>query len=118
MARYHRKSEPVSSHREYTALSKRDRYRVRLLAGLLRVGIALDRTYRRSVDRVHASVDDAVAQIDVEVADGTDVDIELFTARRSADLLAQALGRKVEFRVVETGSARHRHPSFNSSHQR
>ena len=118
VARYHRKSEPVSSHREYTALSKRDRYRVRLLAGLLRVGIALDRTYRRSVDRVHASVDDAVVQIDVEVADGTDVDIELFTARRSADLLAQALGRKVEFRVVETGAARHRHPSFNSSHQR
>ena len=118
VARYHRKSEPVSSHREYTALSKPDRFRVRLLAGLLRVGIALDRTYRRSVDRVHASVDEQMVRIDVHVANDTDVDIELFTARRSADLLAEALGRRVEFRVVETGATRQRHPSFNSSHQR
>ena len=114
VARYHRKSEPVSSHREYTALSKQDRFRVRLLAGLLRVGIALDRTYRRSVDRVHASVDDSVVRIDVEVAEGTDVDIELFTARRSADLLAEALGRSVEFRVADkdVDRQRRRHPTY------
>ena len=115
VARYHRKREPVSSHREYTALSEPDRYRVRLLAGLLRVGIALDRTYRRSVDRVHASVDEQMVRIDVHVSNDTDVDIELFTARRSADLLAEALHRRVEFRVVETGATRQRHPSFNSS---
>ena len=114
VARYHRKSEPVSSHREYTALSKQDRFRGRLLAGLLRVGIALDRTYRRSVDRVHASVDDSVVRIDVEVAEGTDVDIELFTARRSADLLAEALGRSVEFRVADkdVDRQRRRHPTY------
>ena len=82
VARYHRKSRPVSSHREYTALSKPDRRRVRVLAGLLRVGIALDRTYRRSVERVHASVSEGAVTIDVETAAGTDVDIELFTARR------------------------------------
>ena len=115
VARYHRKSEPVPSHRDFTALSKQGRYRVRVLAGLLRVGIALDRTYRRSVDRVHATVEDGAVRIDVEVADGTDVDIELFTARRSADLLAKALGRTIEFRVVETGAPRHRHPSSNST---
>ena len=111
VARYHRKREPVPSHREYTALSKQDRYRVRVLAGLLRVGIALDRTYRRAVERVHASVEDGIVRVDVEAAEGIDVDIELFTARRNADLLAKTLGRSVEFRGVGTGAARHRHPS-------
>ena len=113
VARYHRKSRPVSSHREYTALSKPDRRRVRVLAGLLRVGIALDRTYRRSVERVHASVSEEAVSIDVETAAGTDVDIELFTARRSASLLADALGRTVDFRVVDTSPERQRrnHPA-------
>ena len=114
VARYHRKREPIPEHREYAALTKRDRKRVRVLAGLLRVGIALDRTYRRAVERVHASVDEASVRIDVEVAAGTDVGIELFTARRSARLLADALGRSVEFNVVETDTDRRRHPSFSS----
>ena len=117
VARYHRKREPVSSHREFTALSKPDRRRVRILAGLLRVGIALDRTYRRTVDRVHASVCEDSATIDVEVSGGADVDIELFTARRSAGLLAEALGRAIVFRVVETGADRRRHPSLNSTYE-
>ena len=114
VARYHRKREPVSSHDEYAALRKRDRYRVRVLAGLLRVGIALDRTYRRSVERVHASVDEASVRIDVEVAAGADVGIELFTARRSAQLLADALGRDVEFQVAEASPPKQRrnHPSL------
>ena len=115
VARYHRKRRPVSSHREYMALAESDRRRVRVLAGLLRVGIALDRTYRRAVERVHASVSDEAVVIDVKVAPGTDVDIELFTARRSAELLAGALGRAVDFRTVETGADRRRHPSFNSA---
>ena len=113
VARYHRKSRPVSSHREYVALSKPDRRRVRVLAGLLRVGIALDRTYRRAVERVHASVSEGAVTIDVETAAGADVDIELFTARRSSALLAEALGRTIEFSVVETSSERQRrnHPA-------
>ena len=114
VARYHRKREPVSSHREFTALSKPDRRRVRILAGLLRVGIALDRTYRRTVARVHACVCEDSVTIDVEVSGGADVDIELFTARRNAGLLAEALGRAIVFRVVETGADRRRHPSLNS----
>ena len=83
-----------------------------------RVGIALDRTYRRAVERVHASVSDGAVVIDVEVAPGAAVDIELFTARRSADLLADALGRTVDFRVVETGADRRHHPSLNSTLRR
>ena len=114
VARYHRKSRPVSSHAEYMALSKPDRRRVRVLAGLLRVGIALDRTYRRAVERVHAQVSNGAVVIDVETAEGADVDIELFTARRSSALLAEALERTVEFNVAESSTKRQRrnHPAF------
>ena len=114
VARYHRKSQPNPSHAEFMALSKADRRRVRVLAGLLRVGIALDRTYRRAVERVHASVDDDSVTVDVEVPAGTDIAIELFTASRSAELLGDALGRGVEFCVTETEASRQRanHPAL------
>ena len=124
VARYHRKSEPLPSHSEYIALNKTDRYRVRVLAGLLKVGIALDRTYRRIVQRVHASVtedsptedsptddsptDDAL-RIDVEVAEGADAGIEVFSAQRSASLLARALELPVRFEVVTATTAQQRH---------
>ncbi len=101
VARYHRKSEPRPRHANYIKLSEADRYRVRVLAGLLRVGIALDRTYRRAVHRLHATVEHDTVHVEVDVAEGVGVEIELFTARRSAGLLADALGRRIEFRVVE-----------------
>ena len=116
VARYHRKREPAASHTEYTTLNRADRYRVRVLAGLLRVGIGLDRTYRRAVQQVHTSVDDSSITIDVEVEEGVDVDIELFTARRSAGLLEEALGRRVDFRVVvnSTSQRQSSHPVYSS----
>ena len=100
VARYHRKAEPLPTHVEFTALDAADRHRVRVLAGLLRVGIALDRTYRRAVQRVHATVDDDSVRVDAEADDDVNVNIELFTAGRSAALLAHALGREISFQAV------------------
>ena len=99
VARYHRKRAPRKSHAPWAALSRPDRRRVRVLAGLLRVGIALDRTYRRAVRQVRASCDVNGEPIRVEVvrADGLDAEIELFTAKGRSDLLAAALGRDIEF---------------------
>ena len=118
VARYHRKSEPRKSHPEFMALRLDERRRVRVMAGLLRVGIALDRTYRRAVERVSASVTDDALMVDLEVAEGISVEIERFSARSRAGLLADALGRSVDFRVVAasgpTGgraAAAQRHPA-------
>ncbi|MDE0138225.1 MAG: Ppx/GppA phosphatase family protein [bacterium] len=118
VARYHRKSAPRKRHSSFRALSRSDRLKVRLLAGMLRVGIALDRTYRRAVECVHARFTGEALTIDVEAADGMDVEIEVFSARARASLLADALGRPVEFRMREPcgapggrAGARQRHPS-------
>ena len=48
VARYHRKSNPRTKHPEFKALDDADRQRVRVLAGILRIAIGLDRTYRRA----------------------------------------------------------------------
>ncbi|MXZ67466.1 MAG: Ppx/GppA family phosphatase [Acidimicrobiia bacterium] len=118
VARYHRKSAPRRRHARFRALRRSDRRKVRLLAGLLRVGIGLDRTYRRAVETVHARVAGDTIAIDVEPADCVDVEIELFSAKARSSLLADALGHPVEFRMSEPcgppggrAGARRRHPS-------
>lgn len=105
VARYHRKSAPRKSHLSFAGLDRGDQRRVRLLAGLLRVGIALDRTYRRVVRRVTAADDDRGLRIEVHTAAGADAELELFTARDRCTLLADALDRPVRFEVVEAGAA-------------
>ena len=119
VARYHRKSAPRKRHSSFRALSRSDRRKVRLLAGMLRVGIGLDRTYRRAVECVHARFTGDTLTIDVEAADGLDTDIEMFSAQARSSLLSDALGRSVEFRMVEAcgapggrAGARQRHPSY------
>lgn len=118
VARYHRKSAPRRRHSRFRALRRSDRHKVRLLAGLLRVGIALDRTYRRAVECVHARFTGDTLTIDVEAADGMDIEIEMFSARARSSLLAEALNCTVEFGMSEScvapggkAGARQRHPS-------
>ncbi len=50
MARYHRKSTPKSTHADFAALPDEAQHVIRVLAGILRIGVALDRT-RTSVVR-------------------------------------------------------------------
>lgn len=100
VARYHRKSSPRNKHAEFAALDPDDQQRVRVLAGLLRIAIALDRTYRRSVERVTASLDHDLT-IFLTTATDADVELELFTARERAGLLSLALGTTIEFVVDE-----------------
>ena len=110
VARYHRKAEPSASHPEWSALAGPDRRRVEVLAGLLRVGIALDRTYRHAVQRVHATSSATGVVVEVVRTEEADVGIELFTARRSVNLLAKALERDVEFRAVDADATQNRMP--------
>ena len=70
-----------------------DQQRVRLLAGVLRVAIALDRTRQRAVGGVHAEVGPDEVQVLVKIADGADASLELYTAQERSGLLADALGR-------------------------
>jgi exopolyphosphatase/guanosine-5'-triphosphate,3'-diphosphate pyrophosphatase len=100
VARYHRKSAPKKKHAEFAALGKDDQRRVRVLAGILRVAVGLDRNHAGRVAAVTAvtGTDDALV-IEATPADDRDIDLELYSANERSELLTEALGRGVE--VVE-----------------
>jgi exopolyphosphatase/guanosine-5'-triphosphate,3'-diphosphate pyrophosphatase len=100
VARYHRKSAPRRKHPEFAALGREDQRRVRVLAGLLRVAVGLDRNHAARVASVTAApAGDGPLVIEVTPADGQDVSLEMYAATARSGLLAEALGTPVE--VVE-----------------
>jgi exopolyphosphatase/guanosine-5'-triphosphate,3'-diphosphate pyrophosphatase len=96
VARYHRKSAPKPTHPEFAALDAEDQHTVRVLAGLLRIAIALDRTHEQRVGSVSATVSKRAIEIEAVAADGADVSLELWTANERTALLAETLGRTVK----------------------
>ena len=94
VARYHRKSAPKARHPEFAELDDDDQRAVRILAGLLRVAVGLDRTRQGVVQRVR--VDDGGGVLTIAIDADGDADLELYSARARADLLADALGVEVD----------------------
>ena len=94
VARYQRKALPRLGHAEFAALNVADRARVQLLAGILRVAIALDRTRAGAVESLTAQVGESLV-IRCAVSAGADATVELYTANQRSDLLAAACGLAV-----------------------
>ena len=98
VARYHRKSAPKPKHVEWARLRPDDQERVRTLAGLLRVAIALDRSHDGRVANVAVGSANGAGALRVAVtpADGADTVLELQTAEERKALLEDVLGHRVE----------------------
>jgi exopolyphosphatase/guanosine-5'-triphosphate,3'-diphosphate pyrophosphatase len=116
IARFHRKSEPKARHPEFEALSPLDQRRVRVLAGILRLGIALDRTRQRAVRtltvRPRSDVRQAI-DVDVLAAPGADVSLERYTAEQRIALLESALDLPVSLHFT-SASARPMSPAADA----
>ncbi|HET8617624.1 MAG TPA: Ppx/GppA phosphatase family protein [Acidimicrobiales bacterium] len=112
VARYHRKSAPRRKHAEFAALDRDDQRRVRVLAGLLRVAVGLDRNHGARVSALSVRSGDETLVVAAVPADGQDVSLELHAAGTRSDLLADALGVPVE--VVEDGAAPAEEPASSS----
>jgi exopolyphosphatase/guanosine-5'-triphosphate,3'-diphosphate pyrophosphatase len=95
VARYHRKGAPSTKHQEYAQLDTTDQYCVRVLAGLLRVGIALDRSHSRHVHDVRCETTRSHVIVQPVTRAGVDASLEVYTANQRVDLLADALGRTI-----------------------
>ncbi len=100
VARYHRKSHPsVKKHQEFARLDDADRHRVRVLAGLLRVAIGLDRGHNRAISQISVGHDDDGLEIMVAPRNiGSDLALEVFAAEERSQLLSAALD--VPIRIV------------------
>ncbi len=100
VARYHRRSGPKKSHPYFVSLSRTDRDRVRWLAGILRIAIALDRTRSSVVESVSVEIWSDRLRVLGQVAAGADATVEAFTANNRCALLGTAAGRDVMVEVA------------------
>lgn len=96
VARYHRKSEPKEEHAAFAALDETDKMRVRVLAGVLRVAIGLDRTHDGRVTDVVLDAGKKRVRLLVGAAADADLSLNLYAANERRHLLEDALDTTVE----------------------
>ena len=107
VARYHRKSTPNSRHPDFARLGDDDRRVVRVLAGLLRVAVGLDRSRDGVVRKVTAELGKRPnkpsgrqrLRVVLDTA-GRDAELELYSAEVRKDLLEAALDVDVELALA------------------
>ncbi len=108
VARYHRKSHPSPKHAEFERLSDDDKQTVRVLAGLLRVAIGLDRGHQQAVRSLRVfDRDDALVIEPVARAADTNLDLQIYAATERSGLLAQALGVDVLIQQRQATESEH-----------
>ncbi|MEY4228587.1 MAG: hypothetical protein RLZ84_1179, partial [Actinomycetota bacterium] len=98
IARYHRKSKPKMSHEPFANLDDADRHTVRALAAVLRIAIGLDRSYDARVDEVRIRRKGSKLTVEALSSEGSDLSLNLYSARERADLLADVTGCTVEIK--------------------
>ena len=97
VARYHRGAEPRKKHRNYGALEKPLRRRVKKLAAILRVADGFDRGHVGAVRSLRVRwLDRALRITPVPVRADAPLRLELWGAHRKSGLLATVVERPVE----------------------
>jgi len=94
ITRYHRKKLPAAHHAPYQALPQEDRRTVDLLAGILRIADALDRTHTGKVETVTARIVDS--RLVIAAVSSGDWLAERSMAVEKKDLLERAAECPVE----------------------
>ncbi len=97
VARYHRRGHPRKKHAGYGSLSAEQRSTVRVLAGCLRIGDALDRSHRGVVSTL--AVVERAGRLRVECDVVGDAALELWAVARRLELLEGALALKIRIRT-------------------
>ena len=95
IARYHRKGEPDASPLGKLA-KKCDSRRLDLLAGIVRLAEQFERSRDQAVGGVRVHDNGSNKGITLEPETSAEASVAIWSARRNADLLADAIGREVE----------------------
>lgn len=96
LVRYHnRKSEPSAAHAAFASLTREQRKKARILAGMLRLAERLESDHRQAIAKITLSGGPRDVQIHVEMRDGSR--LNLAGIERRARLLEQELGLRLRF---------------------
>jgi exopolyphosphatase / guanosine-5'-triphosphate,3'-diphosphate pyrophosphatase len=104
VARYYRRGRPQKKRRGFGNLPRAARKTVRVLAGLLRLADALDRSHRQIVSSVTAT--ERAGTLRVRLVAKGDADLEVWGAQRAVDLLEEALALRVRVSGPERPAGR------------
>lgn len=103
VARYHRGTAPKRKHEQFSELTAEDQGRVRALAAILRLALALDRTHQQHVGEVRTRVREDGVRIIIQ-AHG-DAEVDVWAAERKVELFEKVFRRKVQFSARGTTNA-------------
>jgi len=98
VVRYHSRSRPKPHHTDYAALSREDRRRVDVLAGIVRVADALDRSHDQPVVGLDVHRTRREVRLDATMREGGELEQWAFMQRH--DVLSKALGRTLSLRIL------------------
>ena len=92
---HHRKGDPNEDDLGDLARTG-DGERLRVLCGIIRLTEQFERSRDGAISQVSVSARKGTVALHTEVDRGRDPSVPIWAARRNADLLAEALGRRVE----------------------
>ena len=93
LARYHRKAGPKKRHKKFRKLTRYQRKLIRVLSGILRISIGLDKTKNQWVEGLHCKATDD--RITITVYGEENPDLEIWDAMRHRFVLEKALKREI-----------------------
>jgi exopolyphosphatase/guanosine-5'-triphosphate,3'-diphosphate pyrophosphatase len=101
IARFHRKSIPTRTHEDCVDIPDVDR--LRILSGILRMAVALDRTRHGRIVEVSVTRDRGVICFNIAPKANSTAVVELHNAQREIEALEKSFASKVDFRVIANG---------------
>lgn len=99
IARYHRRAVPARTHEGFCDLTKKRRHAVRVLASMLRLSEALDRSHSQTVTGIR--LEDGPEEVLLEVRTDGDAELEAWAASRHAGPFEQVLGKRLRIETVQ-----------------
>ena len=101
VARYHRRASPKPAHPAYAALDRDSRVTISKLAALLRVAIALDRSYSQRITDLKCQRDDD--RLVITIPNIEDLSLEQLALKQNSLLFEETFGLQVQLRPGKTG---------------
>jgi exopolyphosphatase / guanosine-5'-triphosphate,3'-diphosphate pyrophosphatase len=96
VARYHRRASPRPTHAQFSNLSREDRVVISKLASLLRVAIALDRSYSQRIREIDCSIEKD--RFIVTISGVYELSLEQIALRQTVQLFEETYGMSVLLR--------------------
>ncbi|WP_414618746.1 Ppx/GppA phosphatase family protein [Calothrix sp. CCY 0018] len=94
LVRYHCKAKPTTKHKKFKKLSKCHRRIIKLLSGILRIAVALNKTKNQRVEQISCQISEE--KLEITVSGEENLEVEIWDARRNCEVLAEVLNCQVE----------------------